>query len=459
MEKRKMGKRLSILIVDDELGVRESFRLLFKDAFEIHLAASGREALQAFASRSIDIVLLDIRLPDTNGVEVLRQIKEVDPDVDIVMVTAVGDQQTAVEAMKSGAHDFIQKPFAVEAVRTLVHRVAEKRRLSSEVRYLREELTRCRPFEKMVGQSLPIREVFDLIATIADSDATVLVQGESGTGKELVAKAIHNQSRRRDNPFVVVNCGALPLTLMESELFGHRKGAFTGAITDSAGKLEVANSGTVFLDDIDSLSIEMQAKLLRTIQEKEFERLGTHRVVKADIRFIAATNKILSDMIQENRFRQDLFYRLNVLPVHLPPLRRRKADIPLLLEHFLAKPTRKPGAHVKRLSQAAMDALMAYDWPGNVRELQNLCERLCTVVRGETIRLRDLPLHDLKCVSRGNGSLREAVQAFERGFITEVLDSVNGSRTKAAERLQVHRNTLLAKMHSLGIKLPFEGKK
>lgn len=451
-----MKKLMSILIVDDEFGVRESFRLLFKDAFEIHQAASGREALQAFASRSIDIVLLDIRLPDTHGVALLRQIKEVDPEVDIVMVTAVDDQQTAIDAMKSGAHDFIQKPFAIETVRALVHRVAEKRGLSSEVRYLRQELTRCRPFEKMVGQSQGMREVFDLIATIADSDSTVLIQGESGTGKELVAKAIHNQSPRRDNPFVVVNCGALPCTLMESELFGHRKGAFTGAIADSAGKLEVANSGTLFLDDIDSLSVEMQAKLLRTIQEKEFERLGTHRVVKADIRFIAATNKVLSEMIEENRFRQDLFYRLNVLPVHLPPLRKRKADIPLLLEHFLARPAGKRGTHGKRLSPAAMEALMAYDWPGNVRELQNRCERWCTVVRGELIRLRDLPLHEFKCTPRGNGSLREAVQAFERGLITEVLDSVNGSRTKAAERLQVHRNTLLAKMRGLGIGFPLE---
>jgi len=449
-----MEQRLCILVVDDESGVRESLQVLFQDRFELHLAASAAEALEAIGGQSFDIVMLDIRLPDMHGLDLLRQVRAIDPEAEVVMISALDDFQTAVSAMRGGALDYILKPFDIEYVRAVVHRVAEKRKLSTEVRYLRQALNRYQPFEQMVGRSQPMRDVFDLIARFADSDGTVLIQGESGTGKELVAKAIHNQSRRRRNPFVVINCGAIPSTLMESELFGHRRGAFTGAVSDGVGKLEVANSGTVFLDDIDSLSVEMQAKLLRTIQEKEFERLGTHRVVKADIRFIAATNQDLGAMILENRFRQDLYYRINVLPIRLPPLRHRKADIPLLLEHFLARHKRKVGHRPLRLSPAALESLLAYDWPGNVRELENLCEWLCTVVRGDIVRRRDLPVRRPPGSGRPAESLREAVQAFERAFITDALESVNGSRTKAAARLKVHRNTLLTKMASLGIRIP-----
>ncbi len=303
----------------------------------------------------------------------------------------------------------------------------------------------------MVGRNLDMKNVFHLIATVAPSDGTVLIQGESGTGKELVARAIHNQSGRAKNPFVVINCAAIPATLMESELFGHRRGAFTGATTDCPGKLEIANTGTVFLDDIDSLSIKMQAKLLRVIQQKEFERIGTHRLIKADIRIIASSNRDLLKLVSENRFRQDLYYRLHVLPVTLPPLRERRDDIPLLLEHFLQQHATRKGEPTKHLTQAAIDHLTAYHWPGNVRELENLVERICTINPERTIRLGNLPPLTTIVSQKGQPPLRQATQAFEKQYIQSVLEAAQGNKTEAARRLGIHRNTLLTKTKELGI--------
>jgi transcriptional regulator with PAS, ATPase and Fis domain len=303
----------------------------------------------------------------------------------------------------------------------------------------------------MVGCNPDMKDVFHLITIMAGTDGTVLIQGESGTGKELVARAIHEQSKRAHNPFVVINCGAIPVTLMESELFGHCRGAFTGATADAPGKLEIAHTGTIFLDDIDSLSNKMQAKLLRVIQQKEFERLGTHRIIRADIRIIASSNQDLLELVSLGRFREDLYYRLHVLPIALPPLRDRRDDIPLLLEHFLRAYAARNGEKVKQLTPAALNHLSAYHWPGNVRELENLVERICTINSGDILRLGNLPQLRPIAAHSEKTSLREALQAFEKQYIKSVLEAVNGNRTKAARRLGIHRNTLLSKTKELGL--------
>jgi len=442
----------SILIVDDEKGIRESLRMVLQEQYDLYIAKTGAEALRCFESRSIDLILLDILLPDTDGRLLIQEFKAIDPHVDIIMITALKDLRSGIDAIKSGAHDYLVKPFDVENVKAIVARALKKKTMQKEIFLLKHEVDQCCPFETMVGRNLEMKKVFRLIATVAPSDGTVLIQGESGTGKELVARAIHNQSGRAKKPFVVINCAAIPATLMESELFGHRRGAFTGASMDCPGKLEIANTGTVFLDDIDSLSIKMQAKLLRVIQQKEFERIGTHRTIKADIRIIASSNQDLLKLVADNRFRQDLYYRLHVLPLALPPLRERRDDIPLLLEHFLQVHAKRKGKPAKQLTPAAIEHLTAYHWPGNVRELENLVERICTVNPERTIRLGNLP--PLAAIASKNGQqapLREATQAFEKQYILSVLEAAQGNKTEAARRLGIHRNTLLSKTKELGI--------
>ena len=441
----------AILIVDDDKGVRESLRMVLQDDYDLHLAKSGAEALRIFESRSMDIVLLDIMLPDIDGRHLIQDFKAIDDDVDIIMVTAVKDLRSGIDAMKNGANDYLVKPFEVENVKAVVARAIKKKNLLKEIYLLKSEMKQCRPLENMVGRTPEITKVFNLITTIAPSDGTVLIQGESGTGKELVARAIHNQSHRAKNPFVVINCAAIPSTLMESELFGHRRGAFTGASSDRAGKLEIANTGSVFLDDIDSLSIKMQAKLLRVIQQKEFERIGTHRTINADIRFIASSNQDLLNLVSQNRFRHDLFYRLNVLPISLPPLRERSDDIPLLLDHFLRMYAKRRGETAKQLTPAAVEHLSGYHWPGNVRELENLVERICTINHERTIRLANLPPLETVGTQIKQTSLRDAIQAFEKQYIQGVLGAAKGNKTEAARRLGIHRNTLLTKTKELGI--------
>ncbi len=447
-----MDNRATILVVDDEYGVRQSFHMVLKDEYNILLAGTGEEAIDIFTKSPVDLILLDILLPDINGIDLLERFKELDPNAEVIMVTAVKEIQTAVKAIKLGAYEYIIKPFTVEDVLTVIQRALEKRSLMREVTYLRGELQRCHPFEEMVGKDKTMIEIFDLISDISRSDGTVLIQGESGTGKELVARAIHNLSPRNNYPFVVINCAAIPGTLMESEIFGHMKGAFTGATSTTVGKLEIANRGTVFLDDIDSLDINMQAKLLRVIQEKEFERLGSTKVIRIDVRFVAASNKDLLQLMSEGRFREDLFYRLQVFPITLPPLRERKGDIPLLLNHFLELQARKIGKAPKTFSDKAVKALLEYDWPGNVRELQNLVERLFTVTKDAVIHLKDISLLSMAKSEIKDMTLKQAVNLFERQHITEVLELVDGNRKKAADILGIHRNTLLSKMNELGLK-------
>jgi DNA-binding NtrC family response regulator len=447
-----MDKRPTILVVDDEYGVRQSFNMVLKDEYTVLLSGTGEEAIDIFTKSPVDLILLDILLPDINGIDLLQKFKELDPNTEIIMVTAVKEIQTAVKAIKLGAYEYIIKPFTVDDVLTVISRALEKRNLMREVTYLRGELERYHFFEEMVGKDKAMREIFDLISDISQSDGTVLIQGESGTGKELVARAIHNLSPRSAHPFVVINCAAIPGTLMESEIFGHMKGAFTGATSTTVGKLEIANKGTVFLDDIDSLDINMQAKLLRVIQEKEFERLGSTKVIKIDVRFVAASNKNLRELMSEGNFREDLFYRLQVFPMELPPLRERKSDIPLLLNHFLEMRAKDTGKAQKSFSEKAIKALMEYDWPGNVRELQNLVERLFAVTKDSVIHLKDISTFSMGKREIKDLTLKDAVNLFERQHIREVLELVDGSRKKAAEILGIHRNTLLSKMNELGLK-------
>ena len=445
-----MNKKATILVVDDENGVRQSFNMLLKDNYNVLLAGTGEEAADIFSKNPVDLILLDILLPDINGIDLLEKLMETDPNVEIIMVTAVNEIKTAVKAIKLGAYEYIIKPFEVNDVLILIDRALEKKRLVQEVAYLRNALEMYHPFEKMVGKDKKIKEIFDLVSTISQSDGTVLIQGESGTGKELVARAIHNRSPRRNHPFVVINCAAIPPTLMESKIFGHNRGAFTGATSTSIGKLEVASRGTVFLDDIDSLDTNMQAKLLRIIQEKEFERLGSTKVIKADVRFVTASNKNLEDLISREEFREDLYYRINVFPVNIPPLRDRKRDIPLLLNHFLELHTRNTGHSPKKFSEKAVKELMEYDWPGNIRELQNLVERQVTITKGPVIHLRDISTFSISMGKREikDLTLKEAVHVFEKQYISEVLDIVNGNKKKAAEKLSVHRNTLMGKLNN-----------
>lgn len=446
-----MNKRAAILVVDDENGVRQSFNMVLKDGYDVLLAANGKEAIDIFTKNAVDLILLDIRLPDIDGLDLLGKLKEIDPNTEIIMVTAIKEIQTAVKAIKLGAYEYVIKPFVVDDVLTLISRALEKSRLIKEVAYLRTELARHKPFEKMVGQDRKMRELFDLISTISESDGTVLVQGESGTGKELVARAIHNRSLRMNHPFVVINCAAIPSTLMESELFGHYRGAFTGASRTTMGKIEIANRGTVFLDDINTLDFSMQAKLLRVIQEKEFERLGGNKVIKVDVRFVAASNKDLKELISQEQFREDLYYRLNVFPIKLPALRERRGDIPLLLNHFLELYSKKTGKPVNRFSKGAINTLMRYDWPGNVRELENLVERLATITKKMVIDVQDMSSPNIGLGEFKGMELKDAVNSFQKKYVSEVLESVEGSRKRAAETLGIHRNTLLIKINELGI--------
>jgi DNA-binding NtrC family response regulator len=440
-----MDPATTVLVVDDEPGIRQSFKMVLKDKFHVLLAENGKQAIETLAKNTVDLILLDILLPDINGLDLLEKLKAVDPTPEVIMVTAVKEIQTAVRAIKLGAYEYIIKPFLVDDVINIINRALEKHNLLKEVTYLRNELERFHPFQEMIGKDEKMEKVFELISIIADSEGAVLIQGESGTGKELVARAIHRLSPRQNQPFVVIACAAIPQALMESELFGHQKGAFTGALRTTTGKLEIANKGTVFFDDIDTLDFSMQAKLLRVIQEKEFERLGTTKVIKIDVRFVAASNKNLQDLIREGKFREDLFYRLNVLPIFLPPLRDRRKDIPLLVDHFLALNAERTGKQPKTFSKEALNSLMAYDWPGNVRELQNLVERFSTVTKDPVIHFQDVSYLTAVKPAIKDIPLKEAVSVFEQQYISDVLESVDGNKSKAAMILGVHRNTLLAK--------------
>jgi two-component system, NtrC family, response regulator AtoC len=449
-----------VLAIDDEPGVRESLQLILQDEFEVLEAADGPSALAVLAERQVDVALLDVRMPGEPGSKVLPRILAIDDSIPVILITADPHLRMAVDAMKAGAYDYVAKPYDVDEILTLVRQAAQQRGLEREVRYLRAELDRAHGFDQLVGRHPRMVRLYETIARIAQTPATVLITAESGTGKELVARAIHNQSPRRAQPFVAVNLAAIPDTLLESELFGHEKGAFTGAHSRKPGKFELAHGGTLFLDEVGSLRIDLQAKLLRALQEREIEHLGGTRTIQVDVRVIAATNTDLRQAIRARTFREDLYYRLHVVPITVPPLRERKSDLPDLAAHFIRKYAQEFKKDVRGVSRGALVALDAYDWPGNVRELENIIERSVALATRPVIRLDDLPL-DLAIneVAPGRGetdaaplSLKEARDRFEQAYVLRALEREDWNQSRAAKGLGVHRNTLIARLGAWGIK-------
>ena len=444
------GLRPVILVVDDEPGVRESFHLILDEDFEVIDVPDGVRALEVVRSSQVDLVLLDIRLPGMDGIEVLERIKAIDEGVEVVLVTAVRTVRTAVAAMKLGAFDYLTKPFEEDELLSLVRRALDRRSLEREVVFLRSELERRHPWE-LVGQHPEMQRLYRLVAQVARTTTTVLITGESGTGKELIARAIHRQGPRRDKPFVAVNPAAIAESLVESELFGHERGAFTGAYQRKLGKFELAQGGTLFLDEIATLKLELQAKLLRVLQEREIERVGSGQAIKIDVRIIAATNADVAAAVAAGTFREDLFYRLNVVHLTVPPLRERTDDVELLVAHFIRRYNHEFGKRIQGLTPPAVDVLRAYRWPGNVRELQNVIERSVVLVDGPMIGVEDLPL-ELSLGATGTTetdvvSLNEASDRFERQIVLRTLDRVGGNVSEAARVLGLHRNSLKAKLH------------
>ena len=482
----------SVLVVDDEPDIRSLLTDLLNDeGYTVKVAQSGAEAIAAVTKDAPDLVMMDVKLPDQDGLAVLKQLKRDHSELEVIVMTAFGGSSTAIKAMEHGAYDYVTKPFEIDDLLATLKRVFEHADMSNEVSALRLELGKsAAEKERIVGSSKPMLEVFKLIGKVASSDATVLITGESGTGKELVAEALHRSSKRNPHPLVKVSCAALPETLLETELFGHEKGSFTGAMTMRKGRFETANKGTIFLDEIGEMTLATQTKLLRILQEREFERIGSNLPIKIDIRVITATNRDLEDEVEGGRFREDLYYRLNVIHIHMPPLRERKEDIPLLVEHFLVKYRYEPSAIPTTVTEDALTRLVDYDWPGNVRELENAIERAVVLSRGNPITVEHLPFtkapkargkgtisqrrddleaeeaeladrretlakDEAEAVANGNGangaSFKDQVASLEKQLIKEALDRVGGNRTKAADELGIYRRLLYAKIKEYGL--------
>ena len=452
---------MRILIVDDEEVLRDVLDVMLRrEGFECLSAASGEEALNLLESEEVDLVILDVMLPGISGIDTLRAMRISNPTLPVIVITAFSSIDGAIEAMKYGAFHYIPKPFKNEEVILTVNKALEQTRLSHENERLKSELSDKFSYSNIIGKSETMRKVFDLIRLAAPSRSNILVMGESGTGKELVAKAIHHASPRARNAFVTVNSGSLPPELLESSLFGHLKGAFTGAIATKRGLFEVADGGSIFLDEIGNINLETQAKLLRVIQEKEFMRLGSVDTIKVDVRIIAATNADLQKLMAESKFREDLFYRLNVITVQLPPLRRRREDIPLLIHHFLQKYSEENKRKVRDVTPDAMRILMDHPWPGNVRELENTIERAVVLSIGDRVTPELLPDYlrypvrtdqPAMIVPHEGISLKDAVSNYERAMILQSLELANGVQKRAAELLQLKPSTLNEMMKRLGI--------
>ena len=444
-----MDPKASILIVDDENVVRDSLGKWFEEeGYSVDTASSGREALLKLPRQRWDLALLDIKMPGMDGIELQHKMREVDPNIIIIIMTGYASVETAVQALKDGAYDYIMKPFDPDDLAHVVSKALDHRRVREENLRLRENLAEVQAVE-MVGQSPAMQKVLEAIRTVASTDTTVLIHGESGTGKELVARAIHNLSPRRFMPLVTIHCGALTETLLESELFGHEKGAFTGAQYRKKGKFEVAEGGTVFLDEISDISLKTQTDLLRVMQEKEITRVGGNQVLKVDFRAVAATNKDLPTLVKEGTFRPDLYYRLDVFGITLPPLRDRKEDIPLLADHFLRKYSGAMNKRFTHISRPALAVLMNYGWPGNVRELENAIERAMVIGREPEIQVGDFPLQ-VSAPPQPEGGM--ALEDVERGYILRVLENCEWNQTRAAKVLGIDRVTLYNKIKKFGFK-------
>ena len=458
MKTKSMSTR--ILIVDDDDGARESLEAILEDDYSLSTVNSGLKALERLKEENFDLVLLDVTMPEMDGIETLKRIRESDKSIDVIMVSAIDRAQEATASIQTGAYDYITKPVDPDSIMNVISRALQKRMLEKEVDYLRSEVSQYTKSRQIIGQSPGMREVFSMVDRVAATTSNVLIFGESGTGKELIAQAIHSQGPRADKPFVAINCAAIPSELMESELYGHEKGSFTGAQARSIGKFEYADNGTVFLDEIASLKLELQAKLLRFLQDSEFMRVGGNRTITVDTRIVAATNISLKQLVDEEKFREDLFFRLNVIPIELPPLRKRKGDIELLANYFLDKFNRKLNQNIEGITVDAMEVLKSYRWPGNIRELENLIERLVVLRANERwIDTKDLPFEllyneesnqDNRQLEQG---LIEARQVFERNYIQRALRICNWNQAKTARMLNIHRNTLLQKIKAFDIQL------
>jgi DNA-binding NtrC family response regulator len=441
-----------ILAIDDEPDMLETYRSILKKKYQVITASSGEQAFKAVETEPLSLVLLDIRMPRQDGIQVLKKIKEMDPNLDIIMVTASKDVASAVEAMKLGAFDYVTKPFDVKELQALIEKALEKRALVRENLYLRESLNEANSYFDLIGKTPQMKKLYQTIERVAPTGSTVLIHGESGTGKELVARAIHKKSPRANKPFVAVNCAAVPETLFESELFGHERGSFTGALERKLGKFELADSGTLFLDEIGCMPASMQAKLLRVLEDQVIERVGGEKGISINVRIISATNIDFVKEIKEGKFRHDLYYRLNVIPVPLAPLRERKLDIPLFVEYFIEKYNKTLNKKVRGFAPDALQALLSYDWPGNVRELQNLIERVVVLSRDEIISLEEIPLpHPASSSRPPSGSLKELVEKFEKDTIRNILFENQGNVSAAAKTLKTARTSLMTRMRSLGL--------
>ena len=452
---------LSIMVVEDNdamrLGMAESLR---RENYIVHEFSSGREALVRLNEIRPQLIITDLKMEPIDGLMLLRQVKSLNPTIEVMMISAYGTIDIAVQAMQDGAADFLTKPFSPEELRIRVKKVVEKiserekRELLEEENQILQEIINT-PYEEIIGQSPEMKKVFSIIERVAKQDSTVLIEGESGTGKELVARAIHRQSRRADKPFIKVNCGALNENLLESELFGHEKGSFTGAIRQKRGRFELANGGTLFLDEIGDISPTMQVKLLRVIQEQEFERVGGEQTIKVDVRIISATNKNLAELIKNGLFREDLYYRLSVIPIKLPSLRERKSDIPLLANFFLQKILKNKPDLKKTIPSESMQLFLDYSWPGNIRELENLVERLVVISPAEEIEPELVAQQLGRTLVAPNrydeGSLDQTISDYEKNLILQALKQAGGIKNKAAKLLGIRTSTLYYKMEKYGI--------
>ena len=456
-----MSSKGIIHVIDDEPVIHDVLaQLLTSEGYEIEPSTSGEEALAKLADRTFDVTLLDLLMPGMNGLEVLYRLKRIDPEAMVIVITAYASVESAIAAMKKGAFDYIQKPFKHDDLLMTIGRALEHRRLRSENIRLKDELRKRFGFENIIGKSKPMHGVFELISAAAPTRSTILVQGESGTGKELAARAIHQNSNRSGFPFIVVNSGSLPPDLLESHLFGHVKGAFTGAVSEKQGLFEAADKGTIFFDEISSICLETQAKLLRVMQDREFMRLGGTKTIKVDVRIIAATNSDLEELIRQKAFRKDLFYRLNVIKIELPPLRERKEDIPLLVKHFLDLYTKENGKEIDGVSEDVLEILERNAWPGNVRELENLIERAVVFAKSKIITRENLPEIFLSPQKKGADvsaaedeakNLRDQTLAFQKRLIETTLRKAKGVQKNAAQMLDVKPTTLNEMIKRLGI--------
>jgi len=451
-----------ILIVDDEKGILDALSAVLDDeGYTVSTAENGSEALKKIKDDTPSVILLDVWLPDIDGLEILREIRSAYPGVAVIVMSGHGTIETAVRATKLGAYDYIEKPLSMERVHLIVKHAIEQQRLELENVQLKGRIEK---WYEIIGESPSMRSLKEQILVVGRSNSRVLITGENGTGKELIARSVHRASQRANKPFIAVNCAAIPETLIESELFGHEKGAFTGAVSVQRGKFEIADSGTLFLDEIGDMSLNTQAKVLRVLQEQEFQRVGGTRNIRVDVRLITATNKNLSDEIKKGAFREDLFYRINVIILNAPPLRDRKEDIPLLAEHFLNEVIREQGLKDKRLTDQSIELMKGYDWPGNVRELRNLMERVAIMTAGDRINPADLSIiagdqqqNVSTLINAGSGSLKDARAGFERYFILEKLRENKWNITKTAEDLKIERSNLHRKIKLLGIEEPEGG--